>query len=387
MTNFLLKTFIKDYTNTKDDNVRKKSGFLSSIVGIICNIILFTIKFIIGTIANSVSIISDAFNNLSDCLSCIITLIGYNLAGKPADKEHPFGYGRVEYFSSLLIGCLIIIVGLEFLKTSCLKIFNYEKVTISSYTIFVLIFSILLKLWMFIFNKKLAAIYNNSAMQATSYDSLSDSITTSVTLVGALISLFTDFPIDGIIGLFVSLLILKTAISIIKDTIDTLLGKPADKETIKEVLDIVLSYPEVLGVHDLIIHNYGPNHMLASLHAEIDSKMNIMVAHEAIDKIEKEIDNKLHIMTTIHLDPIETDNEQLNYYQSIVKNVLNEIDDNLSFHDFRMVNGQNNINLIFDILLSDKYNRDKNKLKTQIDEKLQKIDPRLHTIITFDNQF
>lgn len=387
MTNFLLKAFIKDYTNTKDDNVRKKSGFLSSIVGIICNIILFTIKFIIGTIADSVSIISDAFNNLSDCLSCIITLIGYNLAGKPADKDHPFGYGRVEYFSSLLIGCLIIIVGLEFLKTSCLKIFNYEKVTISSYTIFVLIFSILLKLWMFIFNKKLAAIYNNSAMQATSYDSLSDSITTSVTLVGALISLFTDFPIDGIIGLFVSLLILKTAISIIKDTIDTLLGKPADKETIKEVLDIVLSYPEVLGVHDLIIHNYGPNHMLASLHAEIDSKMNIMVAHEAIDKIEKEIDNKIHIMTTIHLDPIETDNEQLKYYQSIVKNVLNEIDDNLSFHDFRMVNGQNNINLIFDILLSDKYNRDKNKLKKQIDEKLQKIDPRLHTIITFDNQF
>lgn len=387
MTNFLLKTFIKDYTNTKDDNVRKKSGFLSSIVGIICNIILFAIKFIIGTIANSVSIISDAFNNLSDCLSCLITLIGYNLAGKPADKDHPFGYGRVEYFSSLLIGCLIIIVGLEFLKTSCLKIFNYEKVIISSYTIIILIFSILLKLWMFVFNKKLAEIYNNSAMQATSYDSLSDSITTSVTLIGALISLFTDFPIDGIIGLFVSLLILKTAISIIKDTIDTLLGKPADKETVKEVLDIVLSYPEVLGVHDLIIHNYGPNHMLASLHAEIDSKMNIMVAHEAIDKIEKEIDNKLHIMTTIHLDPIETDNEQLNYYQSMVKNVLNEIDDDLSFHDFRMVNGQNNINLIFDILLSDKYNRDKNKLKTQIDEKLQKIDPRLHTIITFDNQF
>lgn len=387
MTNFLLKTFIKDYTNTKDDNVRKKSGFLSCIVGIICNIILFAIKFIIGTIANSVSIISDAFNNLSDCLSCLITLIGYNLAGKPADKDHPFGYGRVEYFSSLLIGCLIIIVGLEFLKTSCLKIFNYEKVIISSYTIIILIFSILLKLWMFVFNKKLAEIYNNSAMQATSYDSLSDSITTSVTLIGALISLFTDFPIDGIIGLFVSLLILKTAISIIKDTIDTLLGKPADKETVKEVLDIVLSYPEVLGVHDLIIHNYGPNHMLASLHAEIDSKMNIMVAHEAIDKIEKEIDNKLHIMTTIHLDPIETDNEQLNYYQSMVKNVLNEIDDDLSFHDFRMVNGQNNINLIFDILLSDKYNRDKNKLKTQIDEKLQKIDPRLHTIITFDNQF
>lgn len=387
MTNFLLRTFINDYTNTKDDNVRKKSGFLSSIVGIICNIILFTIKFIIGTIANSVSIISDAFNNLSDCLSCIITLIGYNLAGKPADKDHPFGYGRVEYFSSLLIGCLIIIVGLEFLKTSCLKIFNYEKVIISSYTIVILIFSILLKLWMFVFNKKLAEIYNNSAMQATSYDSLSDSITTSVTLVGALISLFTDFPIDGIIGLFVSLLILKTAISIIKDTIDTLLGKPADKQTVKEVLDIVLSYPEVLGVHDLIIHNYGPNHMLASLHAEIDSKMNIMVAHEAIDKIEKEIDNKLHIMTTIHLDPIETDNEQLSYYQSIVKNVLNEIDEDLSFHDFRMVNGQNNINLIFDILLSDKYNRDKNKLKTQIDDKLQKIDPRLHTIITFDNQF
>ncbi len=387
MTHFLLKTFIKNYGDTKDNTVRKRCGFLSSIVGIICNILLFIVKFIIGSISASVAIISDAFNNLSDCLSCIVTLIAYNLAEKPADKEHPFGYGRIEYFSSLLIGCLIIIVGWEFLKTSWSKIFHYQQVQVSVYTLIALIFSIFLKLWLFVFNKKLAAIYNNSAMAATAYDSLSDSITTSVTLVGTIISMFTSFPIDGIIGILVSLLIIKTAVSIIKDTIDTLLGKPADKETVQEVLDIVLSYPEVLGVHDLIIHNYGPNHMLASLHAEIDSKMNIMVAHEAIDKIENELNDKLHIMTTIHLDPIETDNEQLNRYKEIVKKVLKEIDPSLSFHDFRMVNGKNNINLIFDILLTDNYNRCKAQLKTQIDQKLQEIDPRLHTIITFDNQF
>ncbi|MDO4377617.1 MAG: cation diffusion facilitator family transporter [Erysipelotrichia bacterium] len=387
MTHFLLKTFIKNYNDTKDNTVRKKCGFLSSIIGIICNILLFIVKFIIGTISASVAIISDAFNNLSDCLSCIVTLIAYNLAEKPADKEHPFGYGRVEYFSSLLIGCLIIIVGWEFLKTSWSKIFHYQQVQVSIYTIIALIFSILLKLWLFVFNKKLATIYNNSTMAATAYDSLSDSITTSVTLVGTIISLFTSFPVDGIIGILVSLLIIKTAVSIIKDTIDTLLGKPADKETVQEVLNIVLSYPEILGVHDLIIHNYGPNHMLASLHAEINSKMNIMIAHEIIDKIEKELNDKLHIMTTIHLDPIETDNEQLNRYKEIVEKVLKEIDPSLSFHDFRMVNGQNNINLIFDILLTDNYNRCKGQLKTQIDQKLQQIDPRLHTVITFDNQF
>ena len=387
MTNFILKTFMKDYSDNKDSATRKKAGFLSSTVGIVCNIILFVSKFIIGTIANSVAIISDAFNNLTDCLSCIITMFGYNLASKPADKEHPFGHGRMEYFTSLIIAVFIIIVGFEFFKTSLSRIFNKEEMDVTYFTIIVLVLSILLKFWMYLFNKKMATIFNNQAMMATSYDSLSDAMTTSITLIGSIISLFTSFPIDGVIGLIVSGLIIKTAISIIKDTLDELLGKPADKETTQQLLDIVMSHQGILGVHDLMIHNYGPNNMIASLHAEVDAKQNVLEAHDTIDNIEKEIFEKMKIMTTIHLDPIETDNIQLNQYKTIVSKVLNEIDPELSFHDFRMVIGQTHTNLIFDVIISDKY-RDKNQmLKEKIDEQLKLIDNKLETVITFDSQF
>lgn len=387
MTNFILKTFMKDYSDNKDSATRKKAGFLSSTVGIVCNIILFVSKFIIGTIANSVAIISDAFNNLTDCLSCIITMFGYNLASKPADKEHPFGHGRMEYFTSLIIAVFIIIVGFEFFKTSLSRILNKENIDVTYFTIIVLVLSILLKFWMYLFNKKMATIFNNQAMMATSYDSLSDAMTTSITLIGSIISLFTSFPIDGVIGLIVSGLIIKTAISIIKDTLDELLGKPADKETTQQLLDIVMSHQGILGVHDLMIHNYGPNNMIASLHAEVDAKQNVLEAHDTIDNIEKEIFEKMKIMTTIHLDPIETDNIQLNQYKTIVSKVLNEIDPELSFHDFRMVVGQTHTNLIFDVIISDKY-RDRNQmLKEKIDEQLKLIDNKLETVITFDSQF
>ncbi len=387
MTNFILKTFMKDYSDNKDSATRKKAGFLSSTVGIVCNIILFVSKFIIGTIANSVAIISDAFNNLTDCLSCIITMFGYNLASKPADKEHPFGHGRMEYFTSLIIAVFIIIVGFEFFKTSLSRIFNKENIDVTYFTIIVLVLSILLKFWMYLFNKKMATIFNNQAMMATSYDSLSDAMTTSITLIGSIISLFTDFPIDGVIGLIVSGLIIKTAISIIKDTLDELLGKPADKETTQQLLDIVMSHQGILGVHDLMIHNYGPNNMIASLHAEVDAKQNVLEAHDTIDNIEKEIFEKMKIMTTIHLDPIETDNIQLNQYKTIVSKVLNEIDPELSFHDFRMVVGQTHTNLIFDVIISDKYHDKNQMLKEKIDEQLKLIDNKLETVITFDSQF
>ena len=387
MTNFILKTFMKDYNDNKDSATRKKAGFLSSTVGIVCNIILFVSKFIIGTIANSVAIISDAFNNLTDCLSCIITMFGYNLASKPADKEHPFGHGRMEYFTSLIIAVFIIIVGFEFFKTSLSRILNKEDIDVTYFTIIVLVLSILLKFWMYLFNKKMSTIFNNQAMMATSYDSLSDAMTTSITLIGSIISLFTSFPIDGVIGLIVSGLIIKTAISIIKDTLDELLGKPADKETTQQLLDIVMSHQGILGVHDLMIHNYGPNNMIASLHAEVDAKQNVLEAHDTIDNIEKEIFEKMKIMTTIHLDPIETDNIQLNQYKTIVSKVLNEIDPELSFHDFRMVVGQTHTNLIFDVIISDKYRNKNQMLKEKIDEQLKLIDNKLETVITFDSQF
>lgn len=386
MTNLLLKLFVKD-TDSNNKKTREKVGVLSSLTGIVCNILLFSLKFIMGTISNSVAVISDAFNNLSDCLSCVITLAGYKLASQPADKDHPFGHGRIEYFTSLFIAVLIIIVGIEFVKTSFDKLIHPEKVTYSTVVLISLMASIVLKIWMSTFNKKLGTDYKSPTMIATSKDSLSDSITTSVTLIGLVVSLFTDLPVDAFIGCVVSILILKSGYEIIKDTVDTLLGKPADEETIEAINELVAEHPTVLGVHDLIVHNYGPGNLLCSFHAEVDSSKNILEIHDDIDNVEREMYEKLHIMTTIHMDPIELNNKELTKNKELVTKVLNEINPTISMHDFRMVPGETHTNLIFDIIMPYEYIGKSHELKKLIDEKLQKENSSLRTVITFDTQF
>lgn len=387
MTDFLIHLFIKDPENYKDLKVRERYGTLSSMTGICCNILLFIIKFIMGTLSNSVAIISDAFNNLSDCLSCLITLAGYKLSAQPADKDHPFGHGRLEYLSSLVIAVIIVFVGLEFLKTSVEKLLHPEPVLFKTVAVAALIASIALKIWMYFFNTKLGKKINSSTMLATAADSLSDSITTGVTLISLFAALITDFPVDGIIGILVSFLILKAAWDIMKDTIDTLLGKPADEETVQAMMDVVYSFDEILGVHDLIVHNYGPGKMMASLHAEVSADQDIMVAHDKIDLIEKKLYEELHIMTVIHMDPIETDNEVLDNHRNLINEILQSIDPNLTMHDFRMVSGESHTNLIFDVVVPYEFKQSNSQLKKQIDEILHKKNPNLYTVITFDTMY
>ncbi len=387
MTEFLLKIFVKDYQKTENIEVRKNAGFLSSAVGIICNIFLFIIKYIMGTVSNSIAIISDGFNNLSDCLSSIITFVSYKLAAQPADKDHPFGHGRIEYLSSLIIAVIIMLVGFSFLKTSFTKILNPEAVSFNWITVISLAISIIVKFWMATFNKKLGKKYNSTVMLATSKDSLNDSYITLVTISSLFLSLITTLPVDGFIGCLVSILILKAGFEIIKDTVDTLIGTSADEETIKAITDIVLSYDDVIGIHDLIVHNYGPGRLICSLHAEVDSRRAMLEVHDTIDLIENELYEKLNIMASIHMDPIEVDNPVVNKYKQMVAEIINEIDTELSFHDFRIVTGPTHTNLIFDLVITHDYLDKTKELKNLINSKTKEKDASLFAVISIDTQY
>ncbi|MGI6509077.1 MAG: cation diffusion facilitator family transporter [Erysipelotrichaceae bacterium] len=387
MTDFLLKTFVKNYQKTENSEVRKHVGFLSSIVGLICNIFLFLAKYIMGTISNSIAIISDGFNNLSDCLSNIITLVSYKLAAQPADKDHPFGHGRIEYLSSLIIAVIIMLVGFSFLKNSFIKILHPEKVNFNIITVISLAISIVVKIWMGIFNKKLGEKYNSSIMLATSKDSINDSYITLVTLSSLFISLFTTLPVDGVIGCLVSILILKAGYEIIKDTVDTLIGAKADEETVQAITDLVLSHDDVIGIHDLIVHNYGPGRLICSLHAEVDSKRDMLEVHDTIDLIERQLYEKLNIMASIHMDPVEVDNPLVIKYKQLVTDIIEEIDPELSFHDFRIVTGPTHTNLIFDLVVTHDYIGSTKELKNKIESKIKEKDDSLYTVISIDTQF
>ena len=386
MTSLLIKWFIKD-GDISNPKTREKYGELSSFTGIACNIVLFAVKFLMGTISGSIAVTSDAFNNLSDSLSCIVTLASYKLAAKPADKDHPFGHGRIEYLSSLFIAVLIIMVGFEFLKTSFDKVLHPTSITFSWVVVASLVVSVFIKIWLYSFNKKLGTLTKSSAMLATATDSISDALTTAVTAGSFLLSLVIDIPVDGFIGLFVSFLIMKAGYGIMKDTVDTLIGKPADDETVKAMMDIIYSYDIVLGVHDVIVHNYGPGNVMASLHVEVDSKCNILEAHDQIDRIEAELAHRLHIMTTIHMDPIETDNEVLNELREFVVKTLLEIDERITMHDFRMVLGETHTNVIFDVVLPYDIANRRGAIKSIIDEKINSVYPNHFTVITFDTDF
>lgn len=387
MTDFLVKLFIKNPENTSDLRVRGKYGTLSSIVGIICNLLLFALKYIMGTLSNSIAVVSDAFNNLSDAASCIVTLLGYKMAAKPADKNHPFGHGRMEYLISLIIAAVILVMGLELLKDSFLKIIHPEEVKFSFIALVSLIASIGVKLWMSLFNTNLGKKINSSAMLATAKDSRSDVIATSATVAALLLSTVTDHPIDGFMGLLVSVFILKSGIEIIKDTVDELLGKPADPEVIREIRELVCCDERIIGIHDLIIHNYGPGNMIGSCHAEVKSNEDFTAAHDLIDRIEHEIHKQLKISMTIHMDPIEVDNEQISAFREMLWNVVKSIDNRLNFHDFRTVTGDTHVNLIFDLVVPFEVDLSDDELKSRIDEILSREETKYYTVITFDRDY
>lgn len=384
MVNFLIKTFIKNSENTENPKIRQKYGTLSSIVGIICNVLLFLIKYAMGTLSHSISIVSDAFNNLSDCAGCLVTLLGYKMASKPADKNHPFGHGRMEYLTSLIIAALIIFVGIELLKNSVEKIINPVEIRFSFAVLFSLVFSIAVKLWMAVFNAELGKKINSSVLTATAKDSKSDVIATSATLIALICSLFTALPVDGVMGLLVSVFILKSGYDIVKDTVDELLGKPADPEIINHIKEYVLKNDKIIGIHDLIIHSYGPGNMIGSCHVEVKSNESFTEVHDIVDSIEREIHNNLNILMTIHMDPIEVNDMLTNKCKKFVNNIIHSIDSSLDLHDFRIVSGESHTNLIFDLVVPFECKYSNEELKQKIDMQLSKENINYYTVIVFD---
>lgn len=387
MTKLLLKIFIKNHKNTADPLIRRKYINLGSVVGILCNLILFAIKLIIGLLAGSVSIMADAFNNLTDIGSSVVTIIGFRLSIKPADKEHPFGHGRFEYMSAMLVAIIILLVGFELFKTSVEKIFTPSELKVEFYTIILLSISVIIKLWMFLFNKKLGKSINSSGLIATAQDSVNDSIATFAVLVSIIISKIFGINVDPFMGIAVAVFILYSGVKTIKETLDPLLGMPPEKETIDAIATMVLANEKFVGIHDLIVHNYGPGRSFASLHVEVPSDADIVACHEDIDACEKEIHGALGIEVVIHMDPIAINDENTIKTKEAVCNAIGKYNSKFSIHDFRMVNGEEQINLIFDVVVPNDITLKDFEIKSKIQEICKELDSRYVTVITIDKDY
>ena len=346
---FLIKKFIINYQNIEEEKTRNAYVYLASIVGILCNLILSIIKISVGFISGSVSITADGFNNLSDMASSIITMVGIKLANRPADKEHPFGHGRMEYLSALVVAFMVMLVGVQFVKTSFERILNPVAVSFEIIPFILLLISLLIKLWLSRFNKFMGLKINSTALKAASVDALGDVFTSSCVLISFLAAKFTTLPIDGYVGLIVSAAILYAGYSLIKDTISPLLGEAPDEELVKKIKQGVLSYDNIIGVHDLIIHNYGVGKCMASIHAEIPSNIDLVTIHEIIDSAEREISQKLNIYLVIHMDPMCIHDDKINKVKGEIQEILLKYKTIKSMHDFRITEGKDKINIIFDI--------------------------------------
>lgn len=388
MTEFLVRKFVKNYEQTEDVQVRTSYGVLSSMVGIFCNVLLFGTKLTIGLLMHSIAVMADAFNNLSDAASSVISFVGVKMAEKPADEEHPFGHGRIEYIAALVVAFLVIQVGFSLFKSSFAKLRNPDELAFELVPFLILIFSVGLKLWMGLFNRKLGRRIDSKVMLATSADSMGDVVTTSATILSILICCITKVNIDAIAGLLVSLLVVWAGIGIAKDTLEPLIGQATDPELAKRIRERVESYEGINGTHDLIVHNYGPNRSMASIHAEVPRDRDIEISHEIIDRAEREVSRELGIFLVIHMDPVEVRDERVLAVKGELEKVLQEIDPEITFHDFRMVWGENQINLIFDILVPFCYDGEKQKnLKKTIRNKIKQIDPRFECVITVDKSY
>ena len=388
MVDFLVKKFVRDSERTDDPKVRTAYGILSSVVGIICNVLLFAAKFVIGLILGSMAVTADAFNNLSDAASSVISFVGVKMAEKPADKDHPFGHGRMEYISALIVSFIVIEVGITFLQSSVEKIQNPEALTFGWVPFAILVLSVGVKLWMSVFNRKLGKRIDSKVMLATAADALGDVITTSATIVSILVCAFTGVNIDGIVGIAVSLIVIWSGISIARDTLAPLIGQGADPKLCGEIKRMGESYDGIVGTHDLIVHNYGPNRSMASIHAEVPRDVDIEVSHEVIDRAEREVSKKLGIFLVIHMDPVETHDVRVLAVKSKLSHVLKALDPELTFHDFRAVFGQEQINLIFDLVVPFSYSeKDEDRLVHQVMALMQEVDERYQCVITVDRSY
>ena len=391
MTSLFIRLFVKNNTDTKSETVRANYGHLGSMVGICANILLSVIKISVGLITSSLSIVADGFNNLSDMGSSVVTMIGFKLAGKPADRDHPFGHGRMEYISAFVISFLILLVGFELLKNSISALVGGKAAPDYSYiSIAALVISIVIKLWMFFFNRKIGKIIDSSALIATARDSLNDCVATGAILIAAIITKFVSLPfnLDAVMSIAVALFIIWSGFSSAKGTLDEILGGPPSKQLIKNISDMILSFEEFKGIHDLIVHNYGPGRQFASVHVEVPQNIDIVACHEKIDLCEKLVFEKLGVNLVIHMDPIDTDDETVKATKQKIVEILKSIDERLTLHDFRMTPAASmRTNLIFDVVVPSELKYTVTQLNDMICVRAREINETYACVITFDSDF
>ncbi|CUX24562.1 cation diffusion facilitator family transporter [Clostridium sp. C105KSO13] len=388
MTEFLVKHFVKDYECVEKMSVRTAYGILASIVGIFCNMFLFIIKLAIGIGVRSVSVMADGFNNLSDACSSVISFIGVRMAGKPADEKHPFGHGRVEYISALIVSFFVLEVGFTFLKDSLAKIRRPQELRFQLLSVVILLLSIGVKLWLGSFNRKLGKKINSKVMMAMFTDSMGDVVTTIATILSLIFFALTGINIDGFVGIGVALVVMWAGIEIARDTLEPLIGEGVDPELYAKIEKFVEKYDGIEGTHDLVVHNYGPNRSMASIHAEVPNDVNIEVSHEIIDNIEREAEEQLGMVLVIHMDPIETRDKEVLKVRAQITEGLEKLDENCSIHDFRMVRGKEHIKLIFDLVVPISYDEKKRiELEKQLSEKLLENDARYQFVITVEHSY
>ncbi|HHY27838.1 MAG TPA: cation transporter [Desulfitobacterium dehalogenans] len=381
MIKFIIHRFIPQYDNISDKRVRERYGVLAGVLGIICNLILFILKLLLGIFMNSIAVISDAFNNLSDCGSSIIAIIAAKMSNRPPDIEHPFGHGRIEYISSLVVAFIIFMVGFELLKNSFNKILHPDVVIFSWISLVILLFSVALKIWMFSYNRYIGNIINSGINRATAYDSLNDALATSAVILSTLIGHYFGLAIDGYMGLLISLFILYSGYTIAKETVNILLGSSPNTELANQVKDMVSEGMYIVGTHDLKVHDYGPGRTIASIHAEILDTVNIVDAHMIIDDLEKRISEELNITIVIHIDPITTDEEKINAMKEMVKSTLKEVNSSFAAHNIRMTIGYCCMNVIFELSVPSPQIPDADTIRKDIIHKLKEKDPLLNVIV------
>ncbi|MGN0553341.1 MAG: cation diffusion facilitator family transporter [Oscillospiraceae bacterium] len=388
MIKFLVKKFVKNYEKTDDKKVRENYSVLGGVLGGICNIFLFAVKLFIGMAMKSIAIMSDAFNNLSDMGSCCVAVIGAKMSNRKPDREHPYGHGRLEYISSLIVAFLIMLVGFELFKSSFDKILHPEEIVFSLPMTIILALSLLVKLWMYFAYSYIGKTINSTVMKATARDSVNDVISTSAVILATIIGYFLPFSIDGYIGVVVAVYIMYGGFNLTKETIDLLLGTPPSEELINSISDEVMKAEEICGIHDLIVHDYGPGRTFASVHAEVPENSDIVHVHEIIDEIEREVSDKLGISLVIHMDPVADKDEFVLGLKKLVLDTATGIDKSCAIHDFRITNGDKNINAIFDIVIRDKYDEDeRRKVVEELKKRVAEEDPRLNLVITIDEVY
>ncbi|MDD6880721.1 MAG: cation diffusion facilitator family transporter [Firmicutes bacterium] len=387
MGDFLFKRFIKDYENTKDPKVRDDYGKFAGIVGIISNAVLCTMKILIGLISGSISIVADGINNLADGASSIITLLGFKLASLPEDEEHPYGHARIEYIAGMAVSVMILIVGFELGKSSLEKIITPEPLEFSWTVVIVLLIAIAIKVWQAMFNISTGKKINSLALIATGTDSRNDVIATIVVLLGILIGHFFDVMVDGYFGLAVAAFILWSGIGLIKETISPLLGEAPDEELVSQIEAMAMAYDGAIGIHDLIVHNYGPGKVFASMHIEVDSSVDVMESHDLIDTIEKNLSESLNILLTVHMDPVDINNPYREPLTHILKDVLSGIPGTLGFHDLRIVPGTTHTNVIFDVVLSHECELSQKEISDILKQKVSEFNSSFLCVIEYDMNY